>query len=133
MFPTEALCIVSVRLLLVLTALTGIYIIVVYIVDIFVEQTYAHKRPEPTTDFATLDAGDLLSSDNEEADNDLSIHLSPPRSPRGLTSGFSHHRYDSQSSFESTPPPISYLDHRTFYKNLNNSSQYLRRDSFSSQ
>lgn len=26
---------------------------------------------------------------------------------------------------------LTYLDHKTFYKNLNNSSQYLRRDSFS--
>lgn len=70
--------------------------------------------------------------------------ISDQQVERILTPKLSFERFPSLNNSTTTSPAkrtsdidsesrdiLTYLDHKTFYKNLNNSSQYLRRDSFS--
>lgn len=70
--------------------------------------------------------------------------ISDQQAERILTPKLSFERFPSLNSSTTVSPAkrnpdidfeskdiLTYLDHKTFYKNLNNSSQYLRRDSFS--
>ena len=117
------------RFILSLALLLLLFILGVGFVDLLFVDKYSltfPKRPSVLTSKSKSNIREIIEAPSEfdtsaiESDEDIAIRITTE------AGHLEDHNYDSEEL-----DTLTFLDQHSFYNNLNNSSQYLRRDSFS--
>lgn len=117
---------IFIRLLIAILILSTLYLLIVYLIDRLFRQNYSDTYPLKDGKEEDIEDLEEIVPLNTEEVEDISFSFVPSSPNLSDTPVSADESHNTSIDFD-----ISYLDHRTFYKNLNNSSQYLRRDSFS--